>query len=232
MDVKPIKTKKIYEEIVEQIKELFAQGDLKPGDKLLSEREFAERLQVSRASVREALSALEAMGLIEIKPGEGTFIRQKGVSSIIEPLALLLLMEKDQVFELLELRKILEVEAAGLAALRATEEDVERMFEVIKKMEEDLAMGLLGEEADFEFHFAIAEAAHNSLLMRLMNTIADTMRQTLRTSREKLFRTPGNSEILYQQHREIYLAIRAKSPDRAKKEMYQHLVFVEKGLTG
>ena len=112
MDVKPIKTKKIYEEIVEQIKELFAQGDLKPGDKLLSEREFAERLQVSRASVREALSALEAMGLIEIKPGEGTFIRQMGVSSIIEPLALLLLMEKDQVFELFELRKILEVEAA------------------------------------------------------------------------------------------------------------------------
>lgn len=140
MDVKPIKTKKIYEEIVEQIKELFAQGDLKPGDKLLSEREFAERLQVSRASVREALSALEAMGLIEIKPGEGTFIRQMGVSSIIEPLALLLLMEKDQVFELFELRKILEVEAAGLAALRATSEDVERMFEVIKKMEEDLAM--------------------------------------------------------------------------------------------
>lgn len=232
MDLKPIRTKKIYVEIVEQIKELFATGKLGPGDKLLSERELAERLQVSRASVREALSALEAMGLLEIRPGEGTFIRQTNVDSIIEPLALLLLVEKDQIRELYEVRKIMEVEAAGLAALRAQPEEVERMGSIVTQMEWDLHRGDLGELADLDFHMTIAEMADNSILLRLMNTISDTMRQLLKTARTSLYAEPENARILLVQHREVLKAIETHNYEKAKKAMFDHLVFVEKNLLG
>ncbi len=232
MDLKPIRTKKIYMEIVEQIKELFASGNLRPGDKLLSERELAERLQVSRASVREALSALEAMGLLEIRPGEGTFIRLTSVDGIIEPLALLLLVEKDQVRELYEVRKIMEVETAGLAALRAQPEEIERLGSILIRMEWDLHRGDLGELADLDFHMTIAEMAGNSILLRLMNTISDSMRQLLITARTSLYAEPANARILLTQHREIMKTIENQDHKGAKKAMLDHLVYVEKNLLG
>ena len=121
MILKPIRTRKIYEQIVDQIGQLVAQGQLQPGDRLPSERELVERFQVSRASIREALSALEMMGLIEVRSGEGTFIRQVNIESVVTPLAWMLFIEKDTDLELYEARKILEVQAAGLAAERAEE---------------------------------------------------------------------------------------------------------------
>ncbi|HBP64409.1 MAG TPA: GntR family transcriptional regulator, partial [Desulfosporosinus sp.] len=95
MNLKPIRTKKIYEQIVEQIGILVADGKLKPGDRLPSERELVERFQVSRASIREAISALELMGLIEVRAGEGTYIRQVNIDAVIAPLAWMLFIEKD-----------------------------------------------------------------------------------------------------------------------------------------
>lgn len=230
MDLKPIKTRKIYEEIVEQIRQLIQDGELQPGDKLLSERELSERLKVSRASVREALSALELMGLIEIKPGDGTFIRKTNVDSIIGPMALILSMEKDTVFELLEVRKVLEVEAAGLAAERASQEELAAMNEALEQMRSDLDQLQLGEAADHQFHYAIANATRNSILQRLMNTISDTMKKTLRSSRERLYVTPGTPEKLYDEHRQIYEAIAAHDSKSARKSMYEHLVGVEKQM--
>lgn len=232
MDLKPIRTKRIYVRIVEQIKQLFASGDLRPGDKLPSERDLAERLQVSRASVREALSALEAMGLLEIRPGEGAFIRQISVDSIIEPLALLLLMEKDKTWELLEVRKMMEIKAAGLAALRAAPEELERFKKILLRMESDLQRGNLGEDADWEFHFAIAEMAGNSMLLRLMNTIGDVMRQGLKAARLELYVKPGNAQLLYDQHCAICKAIEEKDSEGAQKAMREHLMFVEQELLG
>ena len=87
MGFKPIKTRRIYEEIVDQLKMMIIQGNLKPGDKLPSERELSEQLGVSRSSVREALSALEAMSILDIRSGEGTFVRETSQSATIEPLA-------------------------------------------------------------------------------------------------------------------------------------------------
>ena len=90
MDLTPIRTKRLYEEIVEQIRQLISDGKLKPGDKLLAERELADRFQVSRASVREAIRTLEMLGVIDIRPGEGTFIRETEADDIIRPLPALI----------------------------------------------------------------------------------------------------------------------------------------------
>lgn len=230
MDFKPIRTKRIYEEIIDQVKELIAEGHLSPGDKLISEREMADRLKVGRSAVREAFRALEAMGIIEIRQGGGTFIKEVSTDSLAEVLALFLMTERDTTRELLELRKILEVEAAGLAALRHTAEELVKMEEALKQMEEDIASGDLGQQADYNFHYALAEASHNSILVRLMDSIADTMRRVLRTARLELYRTPGTPQRLLKEHYAVFEAVKGGQDQKARRAMFDHLNRVEKAI--
>lgn len=231
LDLKPIKTRKIYEEIIDQIKTLIARGELNPGDKLISEREMADMLNVGRSAVREAFRALEAMGIIEIRQGEGTFVRQVRTDSLVEMLALILLTEKDTTRELLELRKILEVEAAGLACLRHTEEQLQKMEDALNQMEVDIKSGDLGQQADWNFHYAVAEATRNSLVVKLMDSIAGIMRRVLQTARQELYKTPGTPERLLREHRAVFEAIRQGLDQKARKAMYEHLDKVEKSLS-
>lgn len=230
MFLKPIKTKKIYEQIVDQIGKLVAEGQLKPGDRLPSERELVERFQVSRASIREAISALEMMGLIEVRSGEGTYIRQVNIDSVVAPLAWMLFIEKDTDLELYEARKILEVQAAGLAAERADDDELSEMFEALEIMRMDLQIQRLGEDADHHFHYAIARATHNKILIRLMNTISDTLRKTLISSRSRLYEDANTPERLYQEHYSLYQAIKNHNVVEAKQLMLAHLVGVETQL--
>lgn len=230
MLLKPIKTKKIYEQIVDQIGILVAEGQLKPGDRLPSERELVERFEVSRASIREAISALEMMGLIEVRPGEGTYIRQVNIDSVIAPLAWMLFIEKDTDLELYEVRKILEVQAAGIAAERAQEDEIRDMYEALEVMRRDLEIVRLGEEADHHFHFAIARATHNKILIRLMNTISETMKKTLKSSRSKLYEDRNTPQRLYQEHCSLYEAIKNRNVLEAQQLMLNHLIGVETQL--
>ncbi|MEW6064318.1 MAG: FadR/GntR family transcriptional regulator [Bacillota bacterium] len=230
MDFKPIKPKKIYEEIVEQIKEMIVRGELNPGDKLIPERELADRLQVGRSAVREAYRTLEAIGIIDIRPGEGTFVREIGTKSMTDIMSLAVLTGKDTLFELLELRKIIETEASSLAALRRTKEDLNNMKYWLDKMNEDINRGSLGDLSDLKFHYAITDAAHNSLLMRLMNSISETMIKEMKNVREKLYLTPGTPKRLYEQHVIIYQAILNGDEKEARDAMMNHLINVEKGL--
>src|ERR671937_3249214 len=114
MDLAPVKSTRIYEEIVRQIKAMISEGRLKSGDQLPPERDLAEKFLVSRTSVREALRALESVGLIEIRPGEGTFVREVSVDALVEPLALVLLSQRAMIAELFEARRLLEPAIAGL----------------------------------------------------------------------------------------------------------------------
>jgi len=228
--LKPIKTRKIYEQIVDQIGQLVAHGQLKPGDRLPSERELVEQFQVSRASIREAISALEMMGLIEVRSGEGTYIRQVNIESVVAPLAWMLFIEKDTDLELYEARKILEVQAAGLAAERAQEDEISEMYEALEIMRRDLELQHLGEDADHHFHYAIARATHNKILFRLMNTLSDTMRKALKSSRSKLYEHKDTPQKLYNEHYSIYEAIKNHDVTKAQKLMLEHLIGVENQL--
>jgi GntR family transcriptional repressor for pyruvate dehydrogenase complex len=232
MDLRPIKSRKIYEEIVEQIKRLMADGNLKPGDRLLSERDLAEQLQVSRASVREALRALEVMGFLEIKTGGGTFVKETCANDIILPLAMFISIEKGSFFEIYEIRKIFETAAARLAACRATPIDLAKMEENLKKLEEGLDNfdSEKGEDSDTAFHFAIAEATQNSWLLRLLHTISDSFHKTVSAARKQLYLTAGNAQVLVMQHRRIYEAIRDANPHLAEKAMLDHLTFAEAAM--
>jgi GntR family transcriptional repressor for pyruvate dehydrogenase complex len=227
---RPVKAKKIYEEIMGQIMNLISDGGLKPGDKLPSERELSEALDVSRASVREALRALEMKGFLEIRSGEGTFIRESSNDFLVEPLTMLLHLEDGAFHEVYEVRKTLETSCAYLAALRATTEDIKQMDDALNQMERDISTNNLGQDADTKFHYAIAEATHNSLLQKLMNTIGDSIRNTVTHAREKLYKTPGNPNKLLQQHRAIFEAIRLRRADQARDLMQMHLDFSEQEM--
>ena len=230
MNLKPVKTKKVYEEIIEQVKNLIIGGVLKPGDRLIPEREMADKLRVGRSAVREAYRALEAMGLIEIRQGEGTFIKDVNTDHLAQALALVLATEKDAMIELLELRKIIEVGASGLAALRRTGEELEKMERALAQMEKDIEAGELGQQADWQFHYAVAEATHNSLIVRLMDSLKEIMSVLQEKAREELCQTPGTPQRLLKEHRAIYEAIKSGQDKAAQKAMYEHLDRVEKSL--
>lgn len=230
LQFKPIKTRKIYEEIVDQLKALIFKGNLKPGDKLPAERELSERLGVSRASVREALTALEAMGILDIRPGEGTFVRQTSQSSTIEPLAWVLAVERNPVAQLMEVRRVLEVEAAGFAALRVTERQLADIEEALKSMKEAAEKKELAVDYDLKFHYAIARATQNTVLLRIMNTVADIMHKTFRDGRQRLYDSPGMAEQIIQEHYSILKAIKNRQPEDARRCMLEHLNNVETGL--
>lgn len=230
MNFKPIQQQKIYEQIVEQIKVMISQGNLKPGDKLPAERVLAENLNVSRASVREALSALHLIGLLDIKSGGGTYIKHNDINSIIQPLSLIIQIEKDAVVQVLGVRKGLEVEAAGQAAKNATEDDLHVIELIINEMEIESKTTTLGEVTDCRFHFAVVQASKNFLLIRLMNTISDIMQKTIKSNREELFRTKGTQQALFRQHRDIAIAVKKHDVEAARQKMYEHLMYAEAAM--
>src|SRR5512132_646502 len=160
MELEPVKSIRIYEDIVRQVKALIADGRLTSGDRLPPERELAERFRVSRTSVREALRSLQSRGLIEIRAGEGAFVRAVPGEARSEPLALGILPHREAVGELFEARRILEPAIAALAARRATPEDIAEMARILEEQAKEVAQGRTGLIQDAAFHGAMAASAH------------------------------------------------------------------------
>lgn len=231
IDLKPIKTKKIYEEIVDQVRQLLVDGHLKPGDKLPSERELVESFKVSRLSIREALSALEMMGLLEVRTGEGTFITQIKAESMLNSLAWALYLDKGSVLEMLEVRKMIEVQAVGYAAERATIKEINELAQTLETMKTNLNHSeIISEKADLKFHYTIALATHNKITIRLMDTISDNLQHLIRASRSKLYEGKYTPELLYEEHVTIYEAIKKRDVEEARSQMLKHLIGVEEEI--
>ncbi|MCZ8524105.1 MULTISPECIES: FadR/GntR family transcriptional regulator [Paenibacillus] len=231
MEIKRITTQKIYEAIAEQIKERIVSGQLKPGDKLPSAKELSERYEVGRSTVREALSALKAMGLVEIHQGEGSYVRSIEAGDVGLPEFDYLLMSRDTVMELLEARQALEISNAGLAAVKRTAEDIGKFEEVLLRMEACLGDEVGGERADIAFHVILAEATHNSILVRMIDSISSQMETAIReTRRLQMYGSPEVSRQLLQEHRAVYEAVRDQDPAAAREEMRKHLFHVERVL--
>lgn len=225
---KQIKTKKIYEEVADALLEKIKAGELKPGEKLDSVQALSESFQVSRSAVREALSALKAMGLVDMKQGEGTYIREFEPSHVSQPLSSALLMKKEDVKQLLEVRKLLELGVAAMAAEKRTEDDLQKIRQALLEMKGIDGDEELGEKADFSFHMALAEASQNGLLKHLMNHVSALLLETMRETRKIwLFSKRTSVQRLYEEHERIYSAVAAKDADEAEAAMTAHLTNVE-----
>ena len=226
--VEPIKATRIYEEIVKQVKLLIAEGKLKSGDRLPPERELADKFRVSRTSVREALRALESRGLVEIRAGEGAFVRDISLEALIEPLALVILPHREGVGELFEGRRLLEPAIAALAARRATPDEIAEMERILEAQAREVAEGRTGLAQDAAFHAALAQSAHNRAISRIVNALMDLLTQ----SREESLHTPGRPTRSHQDHVRILDAIRRRDEMGAHRAVLDHLIEVEKLVMG
>lgn len=226
---KPVRTKTASSEVAAQIKEMILQGQLQPGDRLPPERELAEVLGVSRTTIREALRSLSAIGMISIRQGEGSFVEHFKLEGILEPLSVLFHLEGDEsgIRSFSEVREILEVEMAALAAKRADAEDLRAIEDSVAAMVEEVRNGGIGDIADANFHLALAKASKNPLILRLMETITDLMKHTYQASRKQLFLDQETLEEIYNSHSEVAEAIRMKKPQVARQRMKDHLKRVE-----
>ncbi|WP_327077831.1 FadR/GntR family transcriptional regulator [Peribacillus frigoritolerans] len=231
MVYKKIKPKKIYEEVSDELYEMIRSGSLKPGEQLDSIQQLAENFQVGRPAIREALSALSSMGLIEIKQGEGTFVKTFDPAIMNHPLSAALLMDQDNIKHLLEVRKILESGTAEVAAKKRTEENLSELKDMLFNMEKVSDDEELSDKADISFHVAVANASQNELLITLMNHVSELMTEKMRDIRRAaLYSEEMTLKQLYQQHVRIYDAIAAQDEDGARSAMLFHLQSVEESL--
>ena len=227
MEIKPIERSTLPDKIIEQIKNIIIEGGLQPGDKLPSERELAERFSVGRTTVREALKALSYAGIIK-KVREGTIVNRNVSNFFIDSLTQILIMKHLDFEDLFETRKILEVKLAGLAAQRATIEDIEMIGNILKEMSEKANYNpyeFITE--DIKFHESIAEAAQNRVLYEIFITI----RLLLRKAQEEVIRYPEIMKRSLKYHQQIFEAIKEQNISKAERAMFAHLDDVEKALT-
>ncbi len=223
---KPIKKIRIYEKIVDEIKDLIDQGRLNWGDQLPTERELSETFKVSRTCVREAFRILESQGFLESRPGNGTYVANNTIDSLIQPLASFILKEKDYQIELFEMRRLLESQLAYLAAERATPENMTKMEKILRRQAEQIANGETGLDADSDFHHALAEATNNKILLHVMNTTMEFLAE----SRESYLLGKERAQKSLAHHKKIFSAVKKRDGVLAAKAMCEHIEDVEKTL--
>ncbi|MBI2171398.1 MAG: FadR family transcriptional regulator [Chloroflexi bacterium] len=221
-----VRRTRLFEGVVAQLRTLIKEGRLQPGQRLLPERELAERFQVSRASLREAIRALERDGLVVIRPGAGTFVSEEGFDAAVEALAQRLLEERQALADITELRLILEPQIAALAAQRATREDRNHLLAMLKEQQRQIAAGETGAAADTAFHSAVAAASHNQALERLSAILVDL----LAPIRDEGLQTPDRSLRSLATHRAILEAVQRGDTEASRQAMQEHILGVQQGL--
>ncbi|CAM4063709.1 FadR/GntR family transcriptional regulator [Staphylococcus xylosus] len=223
-----ISNTKIYEQVADIILEQIKAGDYQVGDKLPSIQKIGKQYGVSVASVREALNALRTIGIIEMKQGYGTFIKQT------EPTFFELgdkFTSLSQIKELLELREIVESATVEKAALYRTEEDLVELKQALVEMGQAVIDGTSGEKADLDFHLAIAKAAKNTLLVELLNNISELMRNSMEETRKIfIYSKQKTMNKLLEEHDVIYQAILQQNDVKAVDAMRAHLLEVKETI--
>ncbi len=225
-----VKGTKIYEVVISQLKAKIVSGELGPGDLLPPEKNLAEKMGVSRASIREALKVLEFMGLIESKPGGGTSISYVHSDLLIEKLNSISLCQNDTaLLDLMELREVLEPKIVELAVARGTDSELAEIEQLLEKVDGSLDEAF-NSQADAMFHMAIARASHNIFFIRLMETALAMLKET-RTRTLSLHR---RKEVILEEHREILKNLKKRDKLNAIKAIRTHLKrirsFVEQGF--
>ncbi|SKC86552.1 FadR/GntR family transcriptional regulator [Maledivibacter halophilus] len=218
--------KRLYEDIVNQIISLINEGKLKPGDRLPSERELASELKISRNSVREAFRTLELRGNVEIRPGDGVFVKKIDFDKILTPFSEIISGDAKLVLDLLEARDVIEVEIARLAALYGTKEEIKEIKEILEEAEKEIPKGSDGIEYDNEFHMAIARATHNSVYIIIINLIKDSLIKSKKMTES----VEGQPIRTIADHWEIYDAIAEGNAEKAGKMMRNHLNKTKKNI--
>ena len=232
---------RISDQVADQLHQLVQQRQLQPGQRLPAERQLAEELGVSRTALREAIQKLNSQGILMSRAGAGTFVQALNTqhnalhSTLVAPLTPLIRHDPQYLYDVLETRQMLEVHTAWHAANRATPADksrIQRRFDELLHYQhlQDTESAAL---ADAQFHLAIAEASHNAVVVQVMRSLFDLMRNTVAENRRLMFEDNSTKvlEQLTAQHHRLMQAIVASDPEQARSEITAHLTFVHEKLS-
>jgi GntR family transcriptional regulator, transcriptional repressor for pyruvate dehydrogenase complex len=222
-----IRKNRVYEEVARQIERLILKK-LKPGDKLPAERELAAILKVSRGSIRDAIRSLELVGMVEPRQGTGTIVRDMGGESAANPFASALKRRKEAVSELLEFRKMLEPPLAARAASHASLEEIAELQAILNRQERKQNRGKPAVAEDAEFHYNVALASGNSVVLKVIDIVMDLLRET----RTQSLQVDGRAQRSFEGHRRILDAIQRRDSDAANSAMLRHIEDVEQIVLG
>lgn len=223
LKINQVQKPKIYEDIVEQIKRSILRREILVGNRLPTERDLARQFGVSRVSVRQALTVLHEMGLVQSRPGGGTFVWNDLRELLVTPLTEALLAERELLREPLEVRRIIEPEVTRLAALRARSKDIAEMERLISLQEATASKKIPITEEDTLFHEAIAKATKNAMLIKLVQSL----HMQLKASRHQSLIVPRGNHLSIEDHKNIFTAISKKDGEGAYQAMVKHLKNVE-----
>ena len=212
---------RLSKQVADQIQKLIVADSIRPGDKLPGERELAERMGVSRPVVREAIRVLSVRGLVKVKPGCGTYVQEPSPGDAAASIELFLRLRQpaEHLQNVYEVRRMLEVELAGLAAERATEEDWAAMQETIDRLSTSARDPEQFIQIDLDFHLALAAAAHNELLGLLLHPITNLWLQVVRVS----YQAPSAVEDAVFFHSNILSKVRQRDAEQARQAMLEHI---------
>jgi GntR family transcriptional regulator, transcriptional repressor for pyruvate dehydrogenase complex len=226
-DLGQIRRSRVYEEVARQIRCRILEK-LRPGDKLPPERELAETLSVSRSSVRDAIRSLELLGLVDPRSGSGTLVCEISTERVVNPLANSLVHRRQWVIELLDFRKMLEPSLASRAAKRASPVEIAEMEQILVRQEEKVRRGEIATDQDAEFHYGIAMASDNSVVLKVLDIVMDLLLET----RERSLQVGGRPQKSLAGHRRILAAIKRRNASAAEDAMRRHIQDIEDIVLG
>lgn len=229
MPFRPVQSEKLSTAVVRQIEQLILRGILRPGERLPAERELAERLHVSRPSLRDAISALQDQGLLTSRAGAGVYVADVLGSAFAPALVQLFARHDDAVFDYLSFRRDMEGLAAERAARLASDTDLRVVQTVFEKMEAAHTKRNPEDEArlDAQFHMAIIDASHNVVMLHMMRSMYDLLREGVFYNRQIMFKQRATRQTLLDQHRMINDSLQARDAKGARSAVEAHLDYVE-----
>ena len=221
-DLEAIPRNRVYSEVAKQLQARIV-NQLKPGDMLPPERELVQTFGVRRSSIRDAIRSLEAVGLLEPRQGVGTVVRELSSDAVGTSVASVLLQKRKVIGDLLDVRDIIEPALARRAALHASPEQITEMQAILRRQEEKIRRGELAIDEDSVFHYNLALAADNSMMMKLVGVLMDLLRET----RERTLQGEGRPEKSLEGHLRILAAVKRGDASGAEAAMRRHLSEIE-----
>ena len=231
MPFEPVQQEKLSAGVIRQIEGLILRGILRPGERLPSERELSERLGVSRPSLRDALGDLANRGLLISKAGAGVFVADVLGSAFSPALVTLFATHEEAVFDYISFRRDMEGLAAERAARLGTDTDLAVINTIFQKMETASLKPVEEAALDADFHLAIIEASHNIVMLHMMRSMYDLLREGVFYNRSVMFKQRTTRDVLLDQHRAINTALQNRDPQAARAAVAAHLSYVESALS-
>jgi GntR family transcriptional repressor for pyruvate dehydrogenase complex len=203
--------KSVVKQVLDHFREVLIRGELQPGDYLPSESELTESFGVGKTSIREAIKMLEAVGVVEVKQGHGSFIREKPAEDTLTPMIFQLIVDQGTHEQLIQLRQLFEPGYMRLALAEATDDEIAWVGESVKAFESKVKAGTQSAEDDLEFHYRILEATHNPFIIRIGRTVLQLFTVSVRTSMSTI------PQVALRDHRAIFRALKRRDPEALDK---------------